>query len=66
VGLLNAYGFYDLLLKFLTHMRDEHFLLSEHYSMLTVADDVSSMLDRIMTTGHSLVQKPIQPVTQKP
>src|SRR6266545_5407107 len=30
VGLLNTCGFYDLLLRFLAHMRDEKFLSSKH------------------------------------
>ncbi len=45
IGLLNACGFYDLLLQFLSHMRDEQFLTSKHLSMLSVSADVESLLD---------------------
>lgn len=62
VGVLNVRGFYDLLLKFLAHMRDEKFLAAKHHAMLTVATDVESLLDRMMTTRHSHLEKPVQRV----
>jgi uncharacterized protein (TIGR00730 family) len=62
VGLLNAAGFYDALLQFLAHMRAERFLTSEHYSMLTVATEVESMLDEILTRRHVRLPKPIEQV----
>ena len=49
IGLLNACGFYDLLLQFLSHMRDEQFLTSKHLSMLSVSADVESLLDDLMS-----------------
>ena len=54
VGLLNACGFYDPLLQFLAHMRDEQFLTSAHHSMLVVASDTDSLLDRLIATRHTL------------
>ena len=39
VGLLNVGGFYDPLLQFLDHMRDEQFLTPAHRAMLTVEPD---------------------------
>jgi len=63
VGLLNVCGFYDLLLEFLAHMRDEKFLASSHHVMLTVATDVESMLDQLLATRHSPVEKPVQRMT---
>jgi len=59
VGLLNACGFYDLLLEFLAHMRDEQFLTSEHHSMLTVSTDAEFLLDQITATQHVHVAKPV-------
>jgi uncharacterized protein (TIGR00730 family) len=60
VGLLNAAGFYDALLQFLSHMRSEGFLTSEHYSMLTVGTEVQPFLDEILTTRHVHIPKPIE------
>jgi len=59
VGLLNACGFYDLLLEFLAHMRAEQFLTSEHHSMLAVSTDAESLLDQISATKHVHVPKPV-------
>jgi len=59
VGLLNANGFYDPLLSFLTHMRAEKFLSPEHYSMLTVENDTQVLLDRLTATKHALTPKPV-------
>jgi uncharacterized protein (TIGR00730 family) len=59
VGLLNACGFYDLLLQFLAHTRDEQFLISEHHSMLTVSTDPESLLDHLTATKHIHVPKPV-------
>src|SRR5436190_15852704 len=63
VGLLNTRGFYDLLLQFLSHMRDEQFLTSKHLSMLSVSADVESLLDDLMTTNHIRVPKPVSRAT---
>ena len=63
IGLLNACGFYDLLLQFLSHMRDEQFLTSKHLSMLSVSADVESLLDDLMTTNHIRVPKPVSRAT---
>src|SRR5438094_6970772 len=63
VGLLNACGFYDLLLEFLAHMRDEQFLTSKHLSMLSVSTHVESLLDKLMTTNHIHVPKPVSHAT---
>src|SRR5438093_7396323 len=59
VGLLNACGFYDLLLEFLAHMRAAPFLTSEHHSMLAVSTDAESLLDQISATKHVHVPKPV-------
>jgi uncharacterized protein (TIGR00730 family) len=57
VGLLNVCGFYDLLLEFLAHMRDERFLTSAHRSMLAIESDADSLLDRLARTQHVLIPK---------
>jgi len=59
VGLLNACGYYDLLLQFLAHMRDEQFLTPEHHSMLAVSTDAESLLDRLSATNHIQIPKPV-------
>ena len=59
VGLLNIQGFYDLLLQFFAHLRDQQFLTATHHSMLTVETDPELLLDRLMTRKHTLVTKPV-------
>jgi uncharacterized protein (TIGR00730 family) len=59
VGLLNVCGFYDLLLAFLTHARDQQFLTREHFNLLTIASDPQIMLDRLAATRHVRASKPI-------
>jgi len=66
VGLLNVRGFYDLLLQFLAHMRDEQFLTLKHYSMLTVSTDVECLLDDLTAAKHIHVPKPIYPASPSP
>ena len=66
VGLLNAAGFYDALLQFLSHMRSERFLTSEHYSILTVGTEVQPFLDEILATRHVRLPKPIERVPPEP
>ena len=63
VGLLNVSGFYDLLLEFLAHMRDQQFLTSKHHSMLAVSTDVEALLDQLITTKHHHVTKPVSHAT---
>lgn len=59
VGVLNVLSFYDLLLEFLAHMRDERFLTPRHHAMLTVTTDVDSMLDRLMATSQPSLYPPV-------
>jgi uncharacterized protein (TIGR00730 family) len=59
VGLLNAGGFYDLLLQFLAHLRTQEFLTSKHHARLTVAADGESLLDRLSETKHFHDPKPV-------
>ena len=54
--------FYGALLQFLTHMRAQGFLTSEHYSMLTVGTEVEPLLDEILTARHVRLPKPIEQV----
>jgi len=59
VGLLNVCGFYDSLLAFLAHMRDQQFLTPAHYAMLAVESDSNSLLDRLAATAHVHIPKAI-------
>ncbi len=62
VGLLNAGGYFDPLLQFLSHMRDEGFLTPAHHDMLTVEREPGDLLERLLTTRHSAIPKPIDRV----
>jgi uncharacterized protein (TIGR00730 family) len=46
IGLLNVAGYFDRLLAFLDHARDERFLRSVHLDSLLVEDNVERLLDR--------------------
>ena len=46
VGLLNVSGFYDRLVGFLAHMRNERFLKPQHLESLVVEDTIERLLDR--------------------
>jgi hypothetical protein len=45
-GLLNVNGYYDHLLAFLDHAREEAFIRQEHRDMILVDEDPGSLLDR--------------------
>lgn len=59
VGLFNVNGFYDRLIEFLDHLRDEQFLTPTHHAMLTVGSDAELLVEQLMSTRHTLVPKPI-------
>ena len=59
VGLLNVGGFYEPLLHFLDHVRDEQFLTPAHHAMLVVEKDSERLLDRLAATKHTLIPKPV-------
>jgi uncharacterized protein (TIGR00730 family) len=59
VGVLNAFGFYDLLLRFLDHVRDQEFLTASHLSMLAVSSDPGSLLDQLAAAQHAPTAKPV-------
>ena len=57
VGLLNVAGFYDPLLEFLAHMRDQRFLKPQHLETLLVEETVERLLDRFARFDHQPVGK---------
>ena len=63
VGVLNAAGFYELLLQFLTQLSNQGFLTPEHHAKLTVGSDVESLLDALAATKHVHRPKPIECAT---
>jgi uncharacterized protein (TIGR00730 family) len=63
VGLLNVGGFYDPLLRFLDHVRDEQFLTPAHHVMLVVEGDSERLLDRLAATKHTPIPKPVHRAT---
>lgn len=56
-GLLNAAGFFDRLLEFLTHAADEQFMRPEHLAMLAQADDAETLLARLAEYSPPDVRK---------
>ncbi len=46
-GLLNTHGFFDQLLLFLDHARDEQFILENNYALLRVADTPEQLLNSL-------------------
>jgi uncharacterized protein (TIGR00730 family) len=57
IGLLNVAGFYDPLIVFLIHMRDQRFLKPQHFETLLVEDDIECLLDRCARFKHQPVGK---------
>lgn len=51
VGILEVEGFYQPLLDFLAHVRDEGFLKSVHYEDLVVETEPGALLDRLALKG---------------
>ncbi len=62
VGLLNVGGFYDALLQLLAQMREAGFVTPAHHGMLTVEEEPEVLLERLVTTRHTLIPKPIHRV----
>ena len=63
VGILNALGYYDLLLQFFAHMQSEQFLTPAHYSMLSVASDPETLLGQLAVARHVHVPKGVHQAT---
>ncbi len=59
VGVLNVDGFYNPLVLLLTQMRDTAFLTAAHHDMLAVECEPKVLLERLQTTKHVLIPKPI-------
>jgi predicted Rossmann-fold nucleotide-binding protein len=50
-GLLNASGYYEPLIEFLNHARDEGFVRRELRAALVVDHDPHRLLDQLISTG---------------
>jgi hypothetical protein len=63
VGLLNVDRFFDHLLTFLRHAREERFLRAAHLESLLVESDAPALLDRMSRFRPSSLEKwePVQP-----
>jgi uncharacterized protein (TIGR00730 family) len=59
VGLLNAGGFFDALLRQLDHMTEQQFLTQAHRDMLSVERDPEALLDRLTSIKHQPIPKPV-------
>lgn len=53
IGLLNANGYYDQLLGFLSHSTAQGFLSTEQQALLQVSTDPASLLDRLCELAKS-------------
>lgn len=60
-GVLNVAGFYDGLLAFFDHARDEAFVKPAHRTMIVSSDVCEELLDRMLSTELPSVQKWITP-----
>lgn len=49
LGLYNVDGYYDKLISFLTHAKDEGFMYPEQQELLIVSDDPVELLDKMST-----------------
>jgi uncharacterized protein (TIGR00730 family) len=47
IGLLNSYKFFDSLLDWIDHARDEGFIYAEHRTLFTCADTPTKLLDAL-------------------
>jgi hypothetical protein len=50
VGILNTAGFFDHLIRFLDHARDERFLRDLHRDALSVDTDLNRVLEKMATS----------------
>ncbi len=57
VGLLNAGGYFDLLIAFLDHQARERFMRPEHRNMLMAEDRAEGILDRFERYQPPVVEK---------
>jgi len=60
-GLLNVNGFFDHLLAYLDHARQEGFLRAEHREMLLVGDTPAALLDRLAHYEPPRIRKWVEP-----
>ena len=68
VGLLNVAGYYDRLVEFLAHMKEQRFLKPEHLDTLHVDVSIERLLDRFAQYDHKPIGKWIdrQPAKKAP
>ena len=68
VGLLNVAGYYDRLVEFLAHMKEQRFLKPEHLDTLHVDESIERLLDRFAQYDHKPIGKWIdrQPAKKAP
>ena len=68
VGLLNVAGYYDRLVEFLAHMKEQRFLKPEHLDTLHVDESIERLLNRFAQYDHKPIGKWIdrQPAKKAP
>jgi uncharacterized protein (TIGR00730 family) len=59
-GFLNVAGYYDRLMQFLDHARDESLLRKEHRDMILTATTPTDLLEKMRTYASPIVEKWIQ------
>jgi len=60
VGILNVDHFYDHLITFLDHARDERFLREKHHDALKIDDDLAALLEKMRNATAPDVAKWIE------
>jgi uncharacterized protein (TIGR00730 family) len=60
-ALLNVRGYYDLVERFLAHAVEEGFLRVEHRALITIADDLSALLDALRSFRPPPAEKWLDP-----
>ena len=65
IGLLNAQGFYDDLIKFVQHLVTQGFLRPEHASLMMFEADAAALLHRFKTFQPQYQHKLLNRTTAK-
>ncbi len=61
VGVLNAFGFYDLLLQFVAQAREQHFLYRDHEALLLARPTIAALWDALVAFQPRPLRKWLSP-----
>jgi uncharacterized protein (TIGR00730 family) len=60
-ALLNVRGYYDLVERFLAHAVEEGFLRADHRALITIADELSALLDALRSFRPTPAERWLDP-----